>query len=207
MSSESKDTGIYLPLVEKFYSIQGEGFHTGKAAFFLRIGGCDVGCSWCDTKFAWDPAQWEMIHINSIICDVRDSGADSVVITGGEPLMYNLDPLCSELKALNIKTYLETSGSHELTGIWDWICLSPKKNLPPTGNICSLAGELKVIIESEDDFKWAEQYREKVKPACKLYLQPEWSNYKKIMPQVVEYVKKHTGWSISLQSHKFMGIP
>lgn len=207
MSSESKDTGIYLPLVEQFYSIQGEGFHTGKAAFFLRIGGCDVGCSWCDTKFAWDPAQWETTHINSIICAVRDSGADSVVITGGEPLMYNLDPLCMELKALNIKTYLETSGSHELTGIWDWICLSPKKNLPPTGNICSLAGELKVIIESEDDFNWAEKYREKVNPVCKLYLQPEWSSYKKIMPQVVEYVKKHTGWSISLQSHKFMGIP
>jgi organic radical activating enzyme len=207
MSNESKDTGFYLPLVEHFYSIQGEGFHTGKAAYFLRIGGCDVGCSWCDTKFAWDSRHWEMTHISSIISAVRDSGADSVVVTGGEPLMYSLEPLTGELKALNIETYLETSGSHELTGIWDWICLSPKKNLPPAGNICSLAGELKVIIESEDDFKWAEKYRKKVNPACKLYLQPEWSTYKQIMPQMVEYVKKHTRWSISLQSHKFMGIP
>lgn len=207
MSKDLMDTGFYLPLVEQFYSIQGEGYHTGKAAYFLRIGGCDVGCSWCDTKFAWDTRQWDMTHIDRIISAVRDTGADSVVVTGGEPLMYKLDPLCSELKALNINTFLETSGSHELTGVWDWICLSPKKNLPPVGSICSLAGELKVIIESEDDFQWAEKYREKVNPACKLYLQPEWSAYKKIMPQIVEYAKKHSEWSISLQSHKFMGIP
>lgn len=199
--------GTYLPLVEQFYTIQGEGFHTGKAAYFIRIGGCDVGCSWCDTKFAWDPESWEMTHINSIIDGVKDSGADSVVVTGGEPLMYNLEPFCRELKKLNIKTYLETSGSHNLTGIWDWICLSPKKNIPPTRDICSLAGELKVIIENEDDFLWAEKYKLRVKHGCKLYLQPEWSRHIRIMPAIIEYVKKHTEWSISIQSQKYMGIP
>ena len=207
MKKEVEQEGFYLPLVEQFYSIQGEGFHTGKAAYFIRVGGCDVGCSWCDTKFAWDSKYHEMTHINSIIQEITDSGADSVVVTGGEPLMYNLDPFCRELKKLNIKTYLETSGSHKLTGIWDWICLSPKKNLPPDDSICSLAGELKVIIKDEDDFNWAEEYRAKVSHDCKLYLQPEWSSFKKIMPLMVEYVKNHTEWSISLQSHKYMSIP
>jgi len=207
MKHESENTGIYLPLVEQFYSIQGEGFHTGRAAYFVRIGGCDVGCNWCDTKFAWDPDSWELTHIDSIIKCIAGSGADSVLVTGGEPLMYNLEPFCREVKKLNIKTYLETSGSHELTGIWDWICLSPKKNLPPIEDICVLAGELKVIIEDENDFSWAEKYKEMVAPGCKLYLQPEWSSHKIIMPSLVEYVKKHSEWLISLQSHKFMGIP
>lgn len=204
---ESIDTGTMLPVIEHFYSIQGEGYHTGKAAYFIRIGGCDVGCSWCDSKFAWNAAGLEMTTLDEIIKSVKSSGADSVVVTGGEPLMYNLDPLSEEMRKMKIKTYLETSGSHRLTGKWDWICLSPKKNLPPLDNICSLAGELKVIIENEDDFTWAEKYRDKVPPSCKLYLQPEWSRYKKIMPVLVNYIKNHKEWSISLQSHKFMGIP
>lgn len=207
MEQKVKHDGIYLPLVEQFYSIQGEGFHTGKAAYFIRLGGCDVGCSWCDTKFAWDPRFHEMTHINSISRNIVDSGADSVVVTGGEPLMYNLDPLCSELKKLHIKTYLETSGSHKLTGVWDWICLSPKKSYPPFDNICSLAGELKVIISEEVDFAWAENNSKRVSSGCKLYLQPEWSNLKRIIPLMVEYIKNHTEWSISLQSHKYIGIP
>ncbi|MFO7853167.1 MAG: 7-carboxy-7-deazaguanine synthase QueE [Bacteroidota bacterium] len=207
MKEERGKEGIYLPVVEHFYSIQGEGFHTGKAAYFIRVGGCDVGCSWCDTKFAWDPRYHKMTHIDSLMRAVDDSGADSVVLTGGEPLMYNLDPLCRKLKKSNIKTYLETSGSHQLTGCWDWICLSPKKNRPPYKNICTLAGELKVIIREEDDFAWAEKYKNRVPLACKLYLQPEWSNFKKIIPLIVEYVKNHTEWSISIQSHKYMGIP
>lgn len=204
---KSIDTGTMLPVIEHFYSIQGEGYHTGKAAYFIRIGGCDVGCSWCDSKFAWNAAGLDMTHLDEIIKSVKSSGADSVVVTGGEPLMYKLDPLSEELRKMNIKTYLETSGSHRLTGKWDWICLSPKKNLPPLDDICSLAGELKVIIENEDDFTWAEKYRARVPPSCKLYLQPEWSRYKKIMPVVVNYIKNHKEWSISLQSHKFMGIP
>lgn len=207
MKNKAIKEGLYLPLVEQFYSLQGEGFHTGKAAYFIRLGGCDVGCSWCDTKFAWDPEYHEMTHINSIINTIAEAGADSVVVTGGEPLMYNLNPLCMELKKLSIKTYLETSGTHQLTGIWDWICLSPKKNSPPFGNIYSLAGELKVIIQDADDFTWAETNRAKVPEGCKLYLQPEWSSYKRIIPLMVEYVKRHTEWSISLQSHKYMGIP
>ncbi|MDZ7739042.1 MAG: 7-carboxy-7-deazaguanine synthase QueE [Bacteroidales bacterium] len=202
----SIDTGAKLPLIEHFYSIQGEGHHTGKAAYFLRIGGCDVGCSWCDSKFAWDATGLEMTPLDEIIKAVKSSGAESVVVTGGEPLMYNLDPLGETMKKMKVKTYLETSGSHRLTGKWDWICLSPKKNLPPLDNICGLAGELKVIIENEDDFTWAEKYRAKMSPSCKLYLQPEWSRYKRIMPVLVNYIKNHTQWSISLQSHKFMGI-
>ncbi|MFO7755062.1 MAG: 7-carboxy-7-deazaguanine synthase QueE [Bacteroidales bacterium] len=204
---ESLDTGTMLPVIEHFYSIQGEGYHTGKAAYFVRIGGCDVGCSWCDSKFAWNAAGLEMTSLDEIVKAVKLSGADSVVVTGGEPLMYKLGPLSGEMEKMKIKTYLETSGSHRLTGKWDWICLSPKKNLPPLDDICSLAGELKVIIESEDDFAWAEKYRAKVPPFCKLYLQPEWSRYKKIMPVLVNYIKNHKEWSISLQSHKFMGIP
>jgi len=207
MIKDYENNGIMLPLVEHFYSIQGEGFHTGKAAYFIRIGGCDVGCSWCDAKFTWNARYHEMTHIDEILRSVRISGADSVVVTGGEPLMYDLDCLCSELGKMKIKTYLETSGSHHLTGRWDWICLSPKKNSPPLDNICSLAGELKVIIETADDFTWAETYRAKVPAGCKLFLQPEWSSYKTIMPELVKYIKKHTEWSISLQSHKFMGIP
>lgn len=207
MKEKATHEGLYLPIVEQFYSIQGEGFHTGKAAYFIRVGGCDVGCSWCDTKFAWDSEQHEMTHIDSIIKGIANAGADSAVVTGGEPLMYNMNPLCIELKKMKIITYLETCGSHKLTGIWDWICLSPKKNYPPDDNIYSLAGELKVIIEEDDDFTWAEVNKARVSPGCKLYLQPEWSSIKKIMPSVVEYVKNHTEWSISLQSHKYMGIP
>lgn len=207
MKEKTTQEGLYLPIVEQFYSIQGEGFHTGKAAYFIRVGGCDVGCSWCDTKFAWDSELHEMTHIDSIIKGITGTNADSVVVTGGEPLMYNLNPLCIELKKMNILTYLETCGSHKLTGIWDWICLSPKKNYPPDNNIYSLAGELKVIIEEDDDFTWAEENKARVSSNCKLYLQPEWSSIKNIMPSVVEYVKNHTEWSISLQSHKYMGIP
>lgn len=207
MNNTDKDTGIYLPLVEQFYSIQGEGFHTGKAAFFIRVGGCDVGCRWCDTKFAWDSSIHSMTHINDILESIEGAGADSVVVTGGEPLLYEMGPLCRALKSRNINTYLETSGAHELSGEWDWICLSPKKNHPPVGNICSLAGELKIIIETKEDFQWAEEFRNRVGKSCKLFLQPEWSSRDKIMPYIIEYVKNNTEWSISLQSHKYMRIP
>lgn len=207
MTSNPEQSGLYLPLVEQFYSLQGEGYHTGKAAYFIRIGGCDVGCSWCDTKFAWDPDIHTMTHIDSILEGLKSSNADSVVVTGGEPLLYNLDPLCEALKEMDIKTYLETSGSHELTGIWDWICLSPKKNLPPLDYICTLAGELKVVIETENDFTWAEKYKSRVSSGCRLFLQPEWSRFDEVIPAMVEYVKNHTEWAISLQSHKYMKVP
>lgn len=199
--------GLQLPLVEEFFSIQGEGWHTGKAAYFIRLGGCDVGCSWCDSRFAWDPDVHPLVKTDEIIERVAGSGADSVVVTGGEPLMWNLDYLCSGLKRNNICTFIETSGAYPLSGKWDWICLSPKRNIPPLENICSVADELKVIIESKDDFPWAEKYKKLVSKNCRLFLQPEWSRFEDIIPEIVDYVRKNPGWRISLQSHKYMHIP
>lgn len=199
--------GLKLPLVEEFFTIQGEGFHSGKAAYFIRLGGCDVGCSWCDSRFAWDPDLHSMVDTDIIVKNVVNSGTDSVVVTGGEPLCWNLDYLCKCFKDNNIRTFIETSGAYPLSGRWDWICLSPKKNMPPDNNICNMADELKVIIQKQEDFDWAEKYRRVVSTKCKLYLQPEWSRFEKIIPLIVEYVKREPEWSISLQIHKFMHIP
>jgi 7-carboxy-7-deazaguanine synthase len=199
--------GIRLPLVEEFYSIQGEGFHTGKAAYFIRLGGCDIGCSWCDSRFSWNPDLHPMVETKSIIYRVVESGADSVVVTGGEPLMWDLDLLCTGLKNENISTFIETSGAYPLSGTWDWICLSPKKNMPPAGEICKIASELKVIIQDMNDFEWAEKYRGMVGNDCRLFLQPEWSRFEAIIPEIIHYIKKNTEWRISLQVHKYMHIP
>jgi len=199
--------GTKLPLVEEFYSIQGEGFNTGKSAYFIRLGGCDVGCSWCDSRFSWNPGLHPLIDTDLIIKNAIHSGTDSVVVTGGEPLMWNLEYLCNGLKKTNIHTFIETSGAYPLSGTWDWICLSPKMNMPPLDNICNLADELKVIIKDKEDFCWAEKYREVVNAKCRLYLQPEWSQFEKIIPEIVEYVKRNSFWNISLQVHKFMHIP
>lgn len=196
-----------LPLVEEFFSIQGEGFHTGEAAWFIRLGGCDVGCNWCDSRFTWDPAIHPLVHTDIIIEHAVKSGTKSVVVTGGEPLMWNLDYLCSELRLSNVRMFLETSGSYPLSGNWDWICLSPKITMPPVGAVCNEADELKVIIENKDGFIWAEKYRKKVGSKCLLYLQPEWSRFKVIIPEIVRYVKKNQEWKISIQAHKFMHIP
>jgi 7-carboxy-7-deazaguanine synthase len=200
-------TGRSLPLVEEFYSIQGEGFNTGKAAYFIRLGGCDVGCRWCDSRYSWDPDLHPPVETEKIIANVINSGADSVVVTGGEPLMWNLDLLCNAFKERNISTFIETSGTYPLSGKWDWICLSPKKNMPPLERICSLADELKIIVEDKFDFTWAEKYRTLVSEECRLFLQPEWSRFEEIIPEIVGYVKKHPVWNISLQVHKFMHIP
>lgn len=200
-------SGNRLPLVEEFYSLQGEGYHTGKAAYFIRLGGCDVGCSWCDSRFAWDKNLHPMVETNNIIASVIASGADSVVVTGGEPLMWNLDYLCSQLKKNKICTFIETSGAYPLSGKWDWICLSPKKNMPPSGDICNKANELKVIIENPSDFDWAEKYGGLVKDDCHLFLQPEWRRFEEVIPYIVDYIRKNTKWRMSLQSHKYMHIP
>ena len=201
------ETGKKLPLVEEFYTIQGEGFHTGKPAYFIRIGGCDVGCSWCDTKFSWDSDLHPLVDTDIIVRHANQSECGSVVVTGGEPSLYNLYYLCDQLKKHGIETFVETAGTHPLTGIWDWICLSPKEKTPPLNNIFSEADELKVIIQKPEDFKRAEKNAVKVNADCKLFLQPEWSNYSQIIPEIVEYVKKNNKWNISLQSHKFMHIP
>lgn len=207
MDKKSVVTEQKLPLVEEFYTLQGEGFHAGKAAYFIRLGGCDIGCSWCDSRFAWKPGLHPMISTDVIIDHAIKSGTDSVVVTGGEPLIWNLDYLCNGLKENNIKTFIETSGAYPLSGKWDWICLSPKKNMPPLEKICSISDELKVIIQTTGDFDWAEKYRTLVRKECKLFLQPEWSRFKLITPEIVNYIKNNPAWQISLQIHKFMHIP
>ena len=201
------EDGALLPLVESFYTIQGEGFNTGKAAFFIRLGGCDVGCSWCDAKETWNPSVHPPVPIASIVQEAASYSAKSIVITGGEPLNYPLDKLCSLLKTEGMEIYLETSGSSPLSGVFDWICLSPKKRKPPVEGIHMLASELKVIIETEDDFVWAEENRKKVTSHCLLYLQPEWSRSSEMLPKIIEYVKTNPNWNVSLQTHKYMNIP
>lgn len=198
---------LRLPLMELFYSLQGEGFHTGEAAVFLRIGGCDVGCRWCDVKESWDADLHPLTPVQEILDEIRAFPSASVVVTGGEPLKYNLDPLCEGLREAACRTYLETSGSEPLSGSWDWICLSPKKGAPPLTDICLLADELKVIIENENDFEWAEMQAERVSKACLLYLQPEWSKHKEITPGIVDYIGSNPRWKLSLQVHKYIGIP
>lgn len=210
MNTKNKDIfedGQKLPLIDQFYTVQGEAFHLGRAAYFIRIGGCDIGCRWCDTKISWNFNAHKLTDIKDVISKLKKEKADTIVVTGGEPSLYNLSPLCTELKKQSIKTHIETSGTYALSGEWDWICLSPKKQSPPTEDIYEKADELKVIIFEKDDFRWAEEVAKKVNKNCKLYLQPEWSKHKKLIPEIVEYVKKNTKWQISVQAHKFMKIP
>lgn len=199
--------GERLPLVEDFYTIQGEGFHTGKPAYFIRLGGCDVGCAWCDAKYTWNPRLYPPTDIAVVVERAVACAAQSIVITGGEPLMYPLGALTSELRERGLKIFLETSGSHPFSGVFDWVCLSPKRKQPPLEEAFAMADELKVIIESEADFEWAESNAAKVGADCMLYLQPEWSVSERMMPSIVEYAKSNPRWSISIQSHKFMHIP
>ena len=199
--------GRKLPLVEEFYTIQGEGYHTGKAAYFIRIGGCDVGCSWCDTKFSWNPSLHPVVPAEQIVEHVIAQPAAAVVVTGGEPLMANMDYLTGMLKSEGVETFLETSGAYPLSGTWDWICLSPKRNAPPVEEFYKRAHELKVIIASEEDLDWAIENGERVGTGCKLYLQPEWSQREAILPVIIEFAKENPQWMISLQSHKYMRIP
>jgi organic radical activating enzyme len=200
------EKGELLPLMEEFYTLQGEGFHSGKAAYFVRIGGCDVGCHWCDVKESWNAD----LHPPTLVDKIVENAAgyaDTVVITGGEPLMWNLDYLTSQLKNKGISTHIETSGSHNLSGDLDWICLSPKKRSLPLEGIYPKANELKVIIQNKSDFKFAEEHAAKVGPNCKLYLQPEWSQIEKMLPVIIDYILKNPKWQMSLQSHKYMNIP
>ena len=196
-----------LPLMESFYTIQGEGFHSGKAAYFIRLAGCDVGCSWCDVKDSWNEKAHPKVEISSIITSANQSKSRIAIITGGEPLMYNLEALTKNLKRNGFQTHLETSGAHELTGEWDWICLSPKKFKKPLPKVFDKADELKVIVYNNNDYLWAEKMAEKVTTECKLFLQPEWSKSKEMLPKIIEYVKDNPHWEISLQVHKFMDIP
>ncbi len=201
------DEGKLLPLMEDFYTIQGEGFNTGTAAYFIRLGGCDMGCWWCDVKESWDVTLHPLTATDEIVRRAASYPAKAVVVTGGEPVLYNLDYLCSEIKKLDISTFLETAGVRALSGEWDWICLSPKKGMLPKEEYYTKAHELKVIIHTESDLKFAESNAERVHSGCILYLQPEWSRVNEILPVIIDYVKQHPRWKISLQSHKYMSIP
>lgn len=201
------DKGELLPIMEHFYTIQGEGGNTGKPAYFIRIGGCDVGCHWCDVKESWNAELHPLKPISEILPFLTDCPTKDVVITGGEPSMYNLDLLCQSLKKRGYNTFIETSGAYELTGEWDWICFSPKKTAPAKESIFKTAHELKVIIHNENDFLWAEKHAEKINPKCRLFLQPEWSNMDKMLNKTIDYVMNNPKWNISLQTHKFMHIP
>ncbi len=200
------DKGEMLPLMEEFYTIQGEGFHTGTAAYFIRIGGCDVGCHWCDVKESWNAELHPATTSDIIIENARKYG-NTVVITGGEPLMWNMDYLTKHLQNNAIKTHIETSGAYPLSGSWNWICLSPKKNKLPLEGIYTVADELKIIIYNKNDFKFAEEQALKTNKDCVLFLQPEWSNREKMTPLIVEYVMQNPKWKISLQTHKYLNIP
>jgi organic radical activating enzyme len=200
------DKGLLLPLMEEFYTIQGEGYHKGTAAYFIRIGGCDVGCHWCDVKESW----LAELHPPTETAKIVENAAkysNTIVVTGGEPLTWDMGPLTSQLKAKGLQTHIETSGVYKLTGVWDWICLSPKKMKGPTEEIYSKADELKCIVYNKDDFRFAEEQASKVNDNCILYLQPEWSKREKMMPEIVDYVMAHPKWKVSLQTHKYLKIP
>ncbi len=201
------DKGRRLPVMEEFYTLQGEGFNTGKAAYFVRIGGCDVGCAWCDSKESWNAELFPPIPVEDVVRRAAKTPAKTVVVTGGEPSLYPLDILTQTLKENNITAMVETSGAHLLSGEWDWICFSPKKNSPPQKNIYSRAHELKVVIQKEADLQWAEKNAALVSPDCLLFLQPEWSVALQIMEMLTHYVMQHPQWRISLQAHKYMQIP
>jgi organic radical activating enzyme len=201
------DTSVELPIMEQFYTIQGEGHHSGRAAYFIRIAGCDVGCVWCDVKESWDSQVHPLVQISDLVKAVKENNADFVVITGGEPAMYDLTTLVNELKKLETEVAIETSGCYELVGNVDWYCFSPKKFKAPTEESYSKASELKVVIFHPSDLLWAETHAAKVNENCVLFLQPEWSKQEKLLPEIIDYVKSNQKWRISLQTHKFMQIP
>lgn len=192
--------------MERFYTVQGEGAYAGAAAYFIRLGGCDVGCVWCDVKESWDADKHPLYDIATLVKDVQESGATLCVVTGGEPAMHNLEALTEELHLVGIRTHIETSGTHELTGSWDWVTFSPKKFKAPVESIYPLANELKVIVNHKSDIPWAAEHAEKVKDDCHLYLQPEWEKRDAMQPLILDFIRKKTNWRISVQTHKYMGV-
>lgn len=206
ITKSAVDQGLMLPLMEEFYTIQGEGFHTGTAAYFIRIGGCDVGCHWCDVKESWDANIHPPTAIENIVKNAKKY-ANTVVVTGGEPLTWDMNPLTSLLKSKELKVHIETSGCYEVTGEWDWFCLSPKKNKLPVKSAYDQADELKVIIHNKHDFIFAEEQAAKTNKNAILFLQPEWSKREEMTPLIVDYVMQNPQWKVSLQTHKYLNIP
>jgi 7-carboxy-7-deazaguanine synthase len=199
--------GAVLPVMEQFYTIQGEGFNTGRAAYFIRLGGCDVGCVWCDVKESWDADAHPRQAVADLVAAAREYPGRNVVITGGEPLMHNCLPLTKALQEAGFKTWIETSGAHPLSGNWDWICVSPKKFKAPLPEVLAHADELKIIVFNDNDFKWAEEHAALVPSTTRLYLQPEWSRAARMTPALIDYVKANPRWQVSLQTHKYLDIP
>ncbi|NLA24835.1 MAG: 7-carboxy-7-deazaguanine synthase QueE [Bacteroidales bacterium] len=202
MSKEYK-----IPILEEFYSVQGEGFHTGKAAYFLRVGGCDLGCRWCDSKESWTLEQHQFVEIDGVIQRIKNTASRTVVVTGGEPMLYDFFQFTDIARQNLIECYLETSGAYKISGNWHWICLSPKRQEPPVEENFAMANELKIVIYDDEDFNWAEKCAAKVNENCYLFLQPEWSRIKKNAHKIAEYVKNNPKWRISLQTHKYLNIP
>jgi 7-carboxy-7-deazaguanine synthase len=196
-----------LPVMEAFYTIQGEGFHQGRAAYFIRLAGCNVNCFWCDVKESWDADKHPRLTIDEIVEQARKAPARLAIITGGEPLMHNLDELTYQLQLEGFETNIETSGSFPLSGKWNWICVSPKKFKSPTEEALENANELKVVIYNKNDFAWAEAHAEKVNVNCKLYLQPEWERSPIMTPLIIDYIKQNPKWELSLQIHKYINVP
>ena len=196
-----------LPIMEHFFTIQGEGTYSGRAAYFFRLAGCDIGCVWCDVKESWDSELHPILGIDYLVSEIEKTTVDFVFITGGEPALYNLAPFIKKLKTLKIEVAIETSGCYELKGIVDWYCFSPKKFKAPCNEAYQLANELKIVINHPSDLAWAEKHAEKVTSSCKLYLQPEWSKSDSLLPMIIEFIKSNNKWRISLQTHKFMHIP
>ena len=207
MNLKPETQNMKLPLMEDFYTIQGEGFYQGHAAYFIRLGGCDVGCVWCDVKESWDASAHPTVAVSTMAQRAKASGASIVVVTGGEPAMYDLSNLTEALRSEGLQTNIETSGAYPITGNWDWICFSPKKFKTPNLSVYDKADELKIIVYNKSDFNWAEEFAQKVRPDCKLFLQPEWSKEKEMIPFIIDYVKSNPKWRISLQVHKYMNIP
>lgn len=200
--------------MESFYTLQGEGFCQGRAAYFIRLGGCDVGCVWCDVKESWDASLHPQFTVEAIVAkaiaeigEIKTGHKPIVVITGGEPLMHNLDALTTALQQAGFETNIETSGSSPLSGHWNWICLSPKKFKAPLPEVVPHANELKVVVFNKHDFIWAEQYAAQVQPGCKLYLQPEWDKRDAVTPLIIDYIKQNPQWELSLQLHKYINVP
>ncbi len=195
-----------LPVMETFYTVQGEGAYAGAPAYFIRLAGCDVGCVWCDVKESWDASKHPLIEVQQLAADVEASGSKICVITGGEPAMHNLQTLTSALKERGIRTHIETSGVYELTGEWDWVTFSPKKFKTPTNGIYPQASELKVVVFHKSDLIWAIEHGNKVGTSCMLYLQPEWEKREEMQPLILDFIRKNTNWRISVQTHKYLGV-
>lgn len=207
MNVKDFDPSVELPVMEYFYTVQGEGFHSGRPAFFIRLAGCDVGCVWCDVKESWNPVQHPLIPISILVNEALLSKSGFVVITGGEPAMYELTVLVDRLHENAIEVAIETSGCYPLKGKVDWYCFSPKKFKAPCDEAYERANELKVVVAHSTDLHWGEGHANRVNANCKLYFQPEWSKQERFLPNIIDFVKKHPKWKISLQTHKFMKIP